>query len=217
MNRLTKDDVNEIGMLELSHNQVFVRNHEAWYRDYDMEMTARDLARAMFARNGIECPADEGEFDEYMLELLQDGYETIDGMIAHYYNALWSMAEVRERLKAYEDTKLKPVEITQLNDAFKNSQKKLEKAFDDLLAYKDLEEQGLLIKLPCKVGDTVYYVNLSNKVINYTVSGFKVDCFGNLQINVARHLESGYFLDMQLGKTVFLTREEAEKALEEDQ
>ncbi len=28
--------------------------------------------------------------------------------------------------------------------------------------YEDLEEQGLLIKLPCKVGDTVYYVNLSN-------------------------------------------------------
>jgi hypothetical protein len=82
--------------------------------------------------------------------------------------------------------------------------------------YEDLEEQGLLIKLPCKVGDTVYYVNLSNKVINYMVSGFKVDCFGNLQINVARHLESGYFLDMQLGKTVFLTREEAEKALNKE-
>ena len=102
MNRLTEDDVKEMGMFELSHNQVFVRNHEAWYRDYDMEMTARDLARAMFARNGIECPADEGEFDEYMLELLQDGYETIDGMIAMLYNALWSMADVREILKKYE-------------------------------------------------------------------------------------------------------------------
>lgn len=45
--------------------------------------------------------------------------------------------------------------------------------------YEDLEERGLLIKLPCKVGDTVHYVNLSNKVI------------------------------------VFLTREEAEKVLEE--
>ena len=29
-------------------------------------------------------------------------------------------------------------------------------AFDKLAEYEDLEEQGLLLKLPCKVGDTVY-------------------------------------------------------------
>lgn len=108
---------------------------------------------------------------------------------------------IAKRLKAYEDTGLEPHHIDDI--------------VGQLLGYLDAEQAGLLIELPCKVGDTVYYVNLSNKVINYTVSGFKVDCFGNLQINVARHLESGYFLDMQLGKTVFLTREEAEKALEE--
>lgn len=95
MNRLTKDDVKEMGMVDLSHNQVFVKNHEAWYRDFETEISARDLARAMFARNGIECPSENEDFDEYMLELLQDGYETIDGMIAMLYNALWSMADIR--------------------------------------------------------------------------------------------------------------------------
>ena len=167
MNRLTEDDVKEMGMFELSHNQVFVRNHEAWYRDYDMEMTARDLARAMFARNGIECPADEGEFDEYMLELLQDGYETIDGMIAMLYNALWSMADVREILKKYED----------------------------------LEEQGLLIKLPCKIGQDLYIV--SNRV----------DGKGHVRRLTLTHNNLGNVLK-RLDDDIFKTREEAEKALE---
>ena len=31
-----------------------------------------------------------------------------------------------------------------------------EKICDKLAEYEDLEEQGLLLKLPCKVGDTVY-------------------------------------------------------------
>ncbi len=107
------------------------------------------------------------------------------------------------KLAKYENVGLQPEHIDSI--------------IKQLLGYLDAEQAGLLIELPCKVGDTVYYVNLSNKVINYTVSGFKVDCFGNLQINVARHLESGYFLDMQLGKTVFLTREEAEKALNKEE
>lgn len=31
----------------------------------------------------------------------------------------------------------------------------IQKAFEKLAAYEDAEEQGLLLKLPCKVGDTV--------------------------------------------------------------
>jgi hypothetical protein len=75
--------------------------------------------------------------------------ETIDKI----QNDITFLKEVALRFAAYEDTGLEPEQVKQLNDAFKNSQKKLEKAFDDLLAYKDLEEQGLLIKLPCKVDE----------------------------------------------------------------
>lgn len=35
MNRLTKDDVNEMGMIDLAHNQVFIKDGEAWYRDLE--------------------------------------------------------------------------------------------------------------------------------------------------------------------------------------
>lgn len=41
-------------------------------------------------------------------------------------------------------------------------QHKLESMQKELQAYKDAEEQGLLIKLPCKVGDTVYTIGVDN-------------------------------------------------------
>ena len=34
----------------------------------------------------------------------------------------------------------------------------IQKAFEKLAEYEDLEEQGLLLRLPCKVGDTVYRI-----------------------------------------------------------
>lgn len=68
-----------------------------------------------------------------------------------------------------------------------------------LATYEDLEEQGLLVRLPCKVGTEVYYIlGIPNKtpcVIDKCV-------FELSDIN-------------KIGKTVFLTREEAEKKLEE--
>jgi len=111
MERLTKDDVKNMGMVELSHNQVFVKDGWAWYRDYDREISAISFVKEMFARNGIEYPENEEEFGDYMIDLLQDGYETIDGMIAMIYRLIWSMADVRENLKTYEDTGLTPEEI----------------------------------------------------------------------------------------------------------
>ncbi|MCI7449040.1 MAG: hypothetical protein MSD68_04865 [Blautia sp.] len=45
------------------------------------------------------------------------------------------------------------------NDIEHNCNKcELEKAFEKLATYEDLEEQGLLVRLPCKIGDTVYEI-----------------------------------------------------------
>lgn len=74
-----------------------------------------------------------------------------------------------------------------------------------LAKFEDLEEQGLLVRLPCKVGDTVY------KFWYYDRSPYKI------QQHVTRTLSEICELieSKKLGKTVFLTREEAEKKLEE--
>ena len=84
--------------------------------------------------------------------------------------------------------------------------------------YEDLEEQGLLLKLPCKVGDTVYAIGFNNKPVVYEsvvlsilitekeiVFNVKVDEF---EIN--SQLKQSMF-----GKTVFLTQSEAEQKLKE--
>ena len=76
---------------------------------------------------------------------------------------------IADRLAAYEDTGLEPEEIksfiwNKTKEQIENGYRYYElirkdsiyKISEELQNYKDLEEQNLLIKLPCKVGDVVY-------------------------------------------------------------
>lgn len=71
--------------------------------------------------------------------------------------------------------------------------------------YERAEEDGLLVRLPCKVGDTVY------KFWYYDRSPYKI------QQHVTRTLSEicGLIESKKLGKSVFLTHEEAERKLKE--
>ncbi len=88
-------------------------------------------------------------------------------------------------------------------------------AINKLAHLEDLEEQGLLLKLPCKVGDTVY-VLYDNKIYIGRLS-----CFEKTQTNDYAHIfiaEIALGKDYKLGdfgETVFLTKEEAEQKLTE--
>lgn len=98
----------------------------------------------------------------------------------------------------------------------------MKKMIRKLAAYEDLEEQGLLVRLPCKVGDTVYRVNAGAKqpIIPMTVSEIHFLCYKNERavrfdtIGKEDMGESCYRLE-DIGRIVFLTHEEAEKKLEE--
>ena len=88
---------------------------------------------------------------------------------------------------------------------------------EELKSYKDLEEQGLLVRLPCKVGDIVY-VPTRNFISELRIIMISVDMHGTyfrwmLSSGIYSNLDG--FSGSKLGKTVFLTREEAEKKLEE--
>ncbi len=97
-----------------------------------------------------------------------------------------------------------------------------EKILTKLADYEDLEEQGLLVRLPCKVGDTVYRVNAGAKqpIIPMIVSEIHFLCYKNERtvrfdaIGKEDMGESCYRLK-DIGRIVFLTREEAEKKLKE--
>lgn len=86
-------------------------------------------------------------------------------------------------------------------------------AADRLAAYEDAEEQELLIRLPFKVGDCVYYLNPFDEIEKGKITMIQQKADGTWKFRVTTSFSHDVTLDA-LGKTVFLSKEEAEKALE---
>lgn len=113
------------------------------------------------------------------------------------YSTYCRQRQVWEKLKAYEDTGLTPEEV---NDAL-----------------AEADKAGRLMVLPCKPGDILwtfcsYPVGqvYSFQVCSFTVTDIRTPN-GRTMMNTSR---CGVIDALAVGKTVFLTREEAEKALE---
>lgn len=98
-------------------------------------------------------------------------------------------------------------------------------AIEKLAAYEDAEEQGLLICLPCKVGDTVYQIN-ENFIEPCTVETIFLGNYMDRNGNCCNMAEIYYDRDdcpyvsteiyfTNIGETVFLTKAEAEAKLKE--
>lgn len=110
-----------------------------------------------------------------------------------------------ERLKAYED-------IAELCGGF-----------DRLRELAEADKDGRVVVLPCKVGDTVYMIerifDIDNGVCD-EICARKVIGHGGNNLNQLWLVGSGgicnaYIFVSEFGKTVFLTREEAERAIQE--
>lgn len=90
---------------------------------------------------------------------------------------------------------------------------------EKLADYEDLEEQGRLLKLPCKVGNTLY-VKLASyceeKYAEAKVRDFThfISC-GFCVVVTSKHFDKQNIPFTEFGKTVFLTKSEAEERLEE--
>lgn len=86
-----------------------------------------------------------------------------------------------------------------------------------LAEYEDMEEQGLLVRLPCKIGATVYrfqrYFNDATLKSEIKIKPCVVESVSTKCIITTDHM---VMLFSNFGKTVFLTREEAEKALKDN-
>lgn len=103
--RLTTDKkVTEMGMYELAHNCCYIKDGLARYRDFEMDMDARDFARNLMTTLANEdMPLDDDLFDEEIMEnLIYDQFSDVRGLIALFYRNLWAMADIRELLKEYE-------------------------------------------------------------------------------------------------------------------
>lgn len=123
------------------------------------------------------------------------------------YDGNCTQKQVWERLKAYEDSRLSPqacAEAREIEETLSGYDYSISRMVELMKADKD----GRVVVLPCKVGDVLYSAE-SAPVIPLHVM--------EVAIYLALEGEDGgdYERISNIGKTVFLTREEAEKALQE--
>lgn len=99
-------------------------------------------------------------------------------------------------------------------------------ALKKLADYEDLEEQGRLVKLPCKVGDTVWQImvvgvqgkNIKYGIFKAIVLKISVDYQMNFLLSTITEVEKRYRNEVTstaIGDTMFFTKSEAEAKLKE--
>ena len=124
------------------------------------------------------------------------------------YDTACSQKQVWERLKAYEDTGLSPIaceESVKIEKGLSEGGYSISRMVELMCA----DKEGRVVVLPCKVGDTVYFA-LLGRIIEKQV--FSIVSFSN-STRIYCGGTSEYFRPEDIGKTFFLARAEAEKAL----
>ncbi len=135
----------------------------------------------------------------------------IDEKIKEVENHLHNLYEDADKTYTrYEDADM-VIEVTA------KQLKEYENILTDLKKYKDLEAEGKLIKLSCKVGDTIWYVEENDD--DYPIK-LEID---SISRNVNDTWYYAYdddsnkygFIDSDFGETVFFSKEEAEMKIKE--
>lgn len=86
---------------------------------------------------------------------------------------------------------------------------------DKLCEYEDLEEDGRLIKLPCKVGDKIWVPFIDGDIAVLRVQGIAIGATGKVILNLNDYPLNKVYGD-EIGKTIYLSKEEAEKHLTDE-
>jgi len=147
--------------------------------------------------------------------------------LTYFKNGHWRMkingcqysGEFIDRLAAYENTGLMPGEVAELQALLQGCESKKSAEWVRLQ-----ELAGRVMVLPCKVGDTVWVAGRDNvpREMRLDPPDIRATCTDedNLCMSLCNRKPDGFCAyrlrndGQDIGKTVFLTREEAEKALE---
>ena len=119
------------------------------------------------------------------------------------------------RLAAYEDSGFTPAEIKSLYaewDVMMSVLNSIGGGYERLRQLAEADKAGRLVVLPCKAGDELWtFCNYPvEQVYSFTVTDIST-LNGRIMLKTSR---CGVIDARDVGKTVFLTREEAKKALE---
>ena len=128
------------------------------------------------------------------------------------YDTDCSQKQVWERLKAYEDTGLSPEKVSWMKEvveaAFDNDTSRIERAHNLHVA----DKEGRVVVLPCKVGDTVWRIVRDGEP-HITRDEVRDMYFADDMTPCVELVGGRVTFTEKFWKTVFLSREEAEKAL----
>ena len=132
-----------------------------------------------------------------------------------------SQKKVWERLKQFEDAVETPEKFYKMYGEFCILESALKNygSHDRMKELAEADKDGRVVVLPCKVGETVYFVN-AKQIIEFAVVGYTVDETGISWVH-SEHVDKIWnryertFSQDGFGKNTFFTREEAEKALQE--
>ena len=214
MERLTTDQENA---LFSCFNIFYAKGGEIWvrgggpYPEYQ-DVTLVQWIRSAAQKHGLNIMAEDPEhLGDEMYDALQDGDETVEGIVALLHAAAVQATEMRERLKPIEDI---------LGDDY---------GLNHLRELLEADREGRCVVLPCKVGDKIYEIMRHRNSGKVEIQEYFVNAVETSEdgVTVKSHRwrpTSTGFLSQKVpnwvkgsdfGKTVFLTREAAEKALKE--
>ena len=131
-------------------------------------------------------------------------------------NCKWEEA-ARSRLAAYEDMGLTPQEVISMNGEWSAMMSVLNSIGGGYTSLRELakaDKEGRVVVLPCKVGDVVYGFYGEKTILPMVAKWIETDTDGWCIAAQYVPMAPRFYRFSDFGKTVFLTREEAEKALE---
>ena len=203
--------------LDAALNLFYIKDFETWVRgggdgpDYP-DIRLYDFIRkaAKILLPDLDFPMDDDGVDYAMGELLLDGPDEPTGLLALLYTAAWSYAELRGRLMQYEDTGLEPAMCANYK-TFEDEAISKGVTFKRIVALMEADRDGRLVVLPCKVGGTLFRV-FAGEILEHKVRNMRYLAIqGRWDIDTTPFCS---YVESSIGKTIFLTREKAEKALE---
>lgn len=203
--------------LDAALNLFYIKDSETWVRgggdgpDYP-DIRLYDFIRkaAKILLPDLDFPTDDDGVDYAMGELLLDGPDEPTGLLALLYTAAWSYAELRGRLMQYEDTGLEPAMCANYK-TFEDEAISKGVTFKRIVALMEADRAGRLVVQPCKVGDTLFRV-FAGEILEHKVRNMRYLAIqGRWDIDTTPFCS---YVESSIGKTIFLTHEQAERALE---
>jgi hypothetical protein len=129
------------------------------------------------------------------------------------YDGNCTQRQVWKRLKAYEDSRLSPQACAEARE-IEETLSGYDYSISRMVELMKADKNGRVVVLPCKVGDVVYGFHGEKTILPMVAKWIGTNTDGWCIAVQYTPMAPRFYRFSDFGKTVFLSREEAEKALQ---